>query len=150
MTTSPHGTVDTFPPGMTECYWMSIGTRAERLLERRSLLLILAATIGLASAFLLRLKLEGAYYEYWVFPRDKAVDGYIYPQLRYTIFDVALLLWCFDGLLFSIMSVRSAFTSRSISGWPLRTLRIYFLLLGFLILDGTLMLVARRIAMLRS
>jgi hypothetical protein len=123
---------------------MNIVTWAEKLFERRWLLVTLGAAIGLTSALLLRLKLEGVSYEYWVFPRDKAVDGYIYPQLRYTIFDVLLLLWCFDGLIFSVVALRSAVASRSISPWPFRTLLLYFALFAFLILGGTLMLIARR------
>jgi hypothetical protein len=123
---------------------MNIVTWAEKLFERRWLLVTLGVAIGLTSALLLRLKLEGVYYEYWVFPRDKAVDGYIYPQLRYTIFDVLLLLWCFDGLIFSVVAIRSAVASRTISTWPFRTLLLYFALFAFLILGGTLMLVARR------
>jgi hypothetical protein len=122
---------------------MNIVTKVEYLFGRRWLLITLGVAIGLASAFLLRLKLEGIYFEYWVFPRDKAADGYIYPQLRYTLFDAVLLLWCIDGLIFSIMSVRSVVESRSISGWPLRTLLLYFAFLAFLTLDGILMLVAR-------
>jgi hypothetical protein len=93
---------------------MNIVTKVEYLFGRRWLLITLGVAIGLASAFLLRLKLEGIYFEYWVFPRDKAADGYIYPQLRYTLFDAVLLLWCIDGLIFSIMSVRSVVESRSI------------------------------------
>jgi hypothetical protein len=54
---------------------MSIVASMRRLLERRWLLVPLAVAIGLLSAFILRLKLEAAYYEYWIFPRDKAVDG---------------------------------------------------------------------------
>ena len=123
---------------------MNIVRWAEQLFERRWLLVTLGIAIGLASALLLRLKLEGVYYEYWVFPRDKAVDGYVYPQLRYTIFDVVLLLWCFDGLIFSVVAIGSAVASRSTSKWPFRTLLLYFALFAFLILGGTLMLVARR------
>ena len=90
---------------MAESLCITIMTKMEQLFGRRWLLITLGVAIALASAFLLRLKLEGIYYEYWVFPRDKTADGYIYPQLRYTLFDAALLLWCIDGLIFSIMSV---------------------------------------------
>jgi hypothetical protein len=129
---------------MAELSCMNIVGWMKQLFERRWLLVTLGIAIGLASALLLRLKLEGVYYEYWVFPRDKTVDDYIYPQLRYAIFDVVLLLWYFDGLIFSVVAIRSAVACRSISAWPFRILLLYFALLAFLILGGTLMLVARR------
>jgi len=66
----------------------------EQLFERRWLLVTLGTAIGLASALLLGLKLEGVSYEYWVFPRDKTVDDYIYPQLRYAFFE----LFCCSGV----------------------------------------------------
>ncbi|HXU19226.1 MAG TPA: hypothetical protein VN788_01445 [Verrucomicrobiae bacterium] len=46
--------------------------------------------IGLISAFLLWMVLQNDYYDYLYFPKVKAVDAYIYPQLRYTIFDYHL------------------------------------------------------------
>jgi hypothetical protein len=129
---------------MAELCNMSIVTSVRRILERRWLLVPLAVAIGLVSAFILRLKLQTAYYEYWVFPRDKAVDGYLYPQLRYTIFDIFLVLWCVAGLIASVISVRSAIASRNISRWALSTLLIYFGLFALLILGGIAMMAARR------
>ena len=49
-----------------------------------------------------------------------------------------------QSLIFSVVAIRSAVASRSISKWPFRTLLLYFALFAFLILGGTLMLVARR------
>ena len=120
---------------------MDIETSVERFFKRRWMVVPLAVLIGLASAYLLGLRLEGAYYEYWVFPREK--DDYIYPQLRYIIVDTVLLLWCINGLVFSVASVRSSSTFRGGSGWPLRALLIYAVLFVFLILGGILMMVAR-------
>ena len=114
---------------------MSIETSVGRFFERRWMVVPLAVGIGLTSACLLGLRLQSAYYEYWVFPREK--DDYIYPQLRYTIFDTVLLLWCINGLVFSVASVRS------LSGWSLRALLIYSVLFVILILGGISMLVAR-------
>src|SRR6201987_1522661 len=99
---------------MAELCCMNIVTWAEQLFERRWLLV----TLG--------------------------IDGYVYPQLRYTIFDVVLLLWCFDGLIFSVVAIGSAVASRSISKWPFRTLLLYFALFAFLILGGTLLVGACR------
>jgi hypothetical protein len=58
---------------------MSIGTKVEQLFGRRWLLMTLGIAIGLASAFLLSLKLEGIYYEYWVFPNEAFLDGHFEP-----------------------------------------------------------------------
>jgi hypothetical protein len=124
---------------------MRVATSVRRILERRWLLIPLAAAIGLISVFILQLKLRTAYYEYWVFPRDKAVDGYFYPQLRYTIFDIFLILWCADGLIASVISVRSAVATRNLSPWALRTLLIYFGVFGLLILGGIAMTTARQL-----
>jgi hypothetical protein len=60
-------------------------------------LVLLAVAIGLVSMFLFSITLWRDYWEYLIFPKEKAADNYIYPQLRYTVFDVALLLWCLDG-----------------------------------------------------
>jgi hypothetical protein len=115
-----------------------------RFIERRGMLISLAIVIGLASAFLLWTTLESAYFDYWYYPKGKAADPglYIYPQLRYTIFDLVMALWCIDGLIASFMSFRSA-KSQRISKWTRRTLIVYFVLLAMLILGGTLMVVAR-------
>lgn len=115
--------------------------RVQQFIERRWVLVSLAVIIGLASSFLLYVTFFNDYFEYWFLPRS--ADAYIYPQLRYTIFDAVLILWCGDGLIACIMCVQSAAASRSISGWPLRTLMIYFVLLAGLILGGILMMVAR-------
>ena len=108
------------------------------------MLLTLAVTIGLVSLFLVSITVQRDFYEYLVFPKQKAADYYIYPQLRYTVFDAGLLLWCLDGLVACGLSLRSAFFRRSVSGWTHRTIVIYFALLTALIVGGILMMAARR------
>jgi len=54
-------------------------------------LALLAAAIGIVSLFLFSVTVQRDYWEYLIYPKEKAADNYIYPQLRYTIFDVALL-----------------------------------------------------------
>jgi hypothetical protein len=71
------------------------------------------------------------------------VGFYTHPQLRHWLFDFVLLLWCVDGLIASGLSLRRMVSSRSISGWPYRTLVLYFVFLIVLILDGSLMLYVR-------
>jgi hypothetical protein len=118
--------------------------RTRRLLERRWLLVPLAVAIGLVSLFLFSITVQRDYWEYLIFPKEKAADNYIYPQLRYTVFDLALLLWCLDGFAACGLSLRSALSKRSVSEWTYRTIVIYFVLFCVLILGGILMMAARR------
>ena len=113
-------------------------------IERRPALVTLALLIGLASALLLWLTIENAYFDYWYSPTEKSVDPglYIYPELRYTLFDIVLSLWCIDGLIFSAVAFRST-KSQSISKSVRRTLTLYFVLLAVLIVGGISMMVAR-------
>jgi Trk-type K+ transport system membrane component len=117
--------------------------RFQLWLERRWLLLPLAVAIGLISLLLFSTTVQRDYWEYLIYPKEKAADNYIYPQLRYTVFDVALLLWCLDGFVACGLSLRSALSKRSVSGWTYRTIVIYFVLFTVLILGGILMMVAR-------
>jgi hypothetical protein len=115
----------------------------QRLLERRWLVAPLAVVIGLASALLLWITLQRDYRDYWLYPKLKAADSYIYPQLRYTLFDIVLLLWCFDGLIASGLSLWGAVSAHSISGWMYRTVVVYVALFIVLLLGGSLMLYVR-------
>ena len=114
---------------------------AALFMTRRWLLIPLALAIGVISSFLLYVTLFRDYFDYFVLPKIK--DAYIYPQLRYTFFDLVLILWCVDGLLACILCVQRAAVSRSISGWPRRTLATYLVLFVVLLVVGTLMLIAR-------
>jgi hypothetical protein len=106
------------------------------------MLVPLALVIGVASSFLLYVTLFREYFDYWILPRMKY--AYIYPQLRYRFFDAILILWCLDGLIVCIFCVQAATGSRSFSGWRLKALIAYFVLMAVLIAGGTLMLAARR------
>jgi hypothetical protein len=119
--------------------------KLQRLLERRWLVVPLAIAIGSVSAFLLWTTLERDYWDYWIYPREKAgeLPSYIYPELRYTLFDIILVPWCLDGLIAAGMLFWGVVTSRSVAGWTYRTIVIYFVLLAVLILGGSLMLFVR-------
>jgi hypothetical protein len=117
--------------------------RLQRLFERRWVLVTLAATIGLVSLFLFSITVQRCFLEYLVYPKEKAADHYIYPELRYTIFDVTLLLWCLDGFVACGLSLWGLLTRRTNSKWVYRTTVIYFVLLTALILGGILMMTAR-------
>jgi len=108
-------------------------------------ILPLSVAIAMVSGFLLWGTLQMAYSEYWLEPQVKAADPglYIYPQLRYTIFDSVFLLWCLDGLIAAGLSFWSSVSSRSIAAWAYRTIVICLVLLAVLILGGSLMLFVR-------
>jgi hypothetical protein len=122
---------------------MSQTGRLHRLLEHRWVFVTLAVVIGLVSVFLFSITIERDYWDYWIYPKEKAADNYIYPQLRYTLFDIVLLLWCLDGLIAAGLLLWCAASSRSIAGWVYRTMVLYFALLLVLILGGSLMLYVR-------
>jgi hypothetical protein len=95
------------------------------------------------SGFLLWVTLRNNYYDYWLSPKLKSADFYIYPQLRYTLFDTVLLLWCFSGLIASGLLLWSVVRSRHITRWVYRAMVLYFVLFFVLILGGSLMLFVR-------
>jgi hypothetical protein len=64
----------------------------QRLLGHRWLLATLALAIGLVSLLLFSITVQRDFLEYLVYPKEKAADHYSYPELRYTVFDVTLLL----------------------------------------------------------
>jgi len=107
-------------------------------------LVVLAVGIGLVSLFLFWVTVERDYWEYLIYPKEKAADNYTYPQLRYTVFDAGLLLCCLDGFLACGLSLRSALLERSVSGWTYRTIVIYFALFAALALGRILMMAVRR------
>jgi hypothetical protein len=91
--------------------------RFQRLFERRWLVMSISAAIALVSGLLLWATLQNAYWDYWLEPKLKAADPglYIYPQLRYTVFDIVESLWCLDGLIMAGLSFRSVVSSRNIT-----------------------------------
>jgi hypothetical protein len=93
----------------------------------------LGAIIGPVSAWLLLLNSTRIYYEYYLYPRMKGPDLYIYPQWRYTIFDLVLVAWCADGIVASVLLFRSVILGRNIEGWAGRSTVLFFLGLGLLV-----------------
>jgi len=122
---------------------MDVATKLQGLSERRWLLVPFALAIGFTSAFLLWNAIELAYEEYWLYPMEKAADGYIYPQLRYSFFSGFLILWCLAGLMASGMCLYDAILSRGASSWTSRSIILYLGLFAVLILYGSMMIVAR-------
>src|SRR5260370_5284498 len=117
----------------------------QRLHELRWLVLPLSFAIALVSGFLLWATLRAAYWDYWIYPREKSgeIPPYIYPELRYTLFFIVLFLWCLDGIVAASLLSWCAATSTSMSAWAYRTIVAYFLLLVVLVFGGSLMFFIR-------
>jgi hypothetical protein len=106
----------------------------QRLLGHRRMSASLAALIGTVSGWMLLITSVRLYFEYYVYPRLKAQDGYSYPEWRYRLFDLVLAFWCIDGLVASALLFRSVILHRNIEGWPYRTTVLFFGLLAVLVL----------------
>ena len=118
--------------------------RLWHFVERRPMLISLAAGIGLVSALLLWAALTVAYSDYWYEPKLKAADPglYVYPQARYAIFGAVEILWCIVGLFASVFSLCDA-KSQIFSERTKRSLILYAALFALLLLIGSVMLVVR-------
>lgn len=107
----------------------------ERLLSPLWTRVSLAALMGILSGWVLVETSIRIYYEYYFFPLTKAQEGYLYPEWRYRIFDVFLIAWCIDGILASVLLIRSVILRGSITAWTRRTTFLFFALLAFLVLS---------------
>jgi hypothetical protein len=76
------------------------------------------------------------YWDYFAYPRLKAQDAYIYPQLRYTFFDIVLLAWCTDGLIACYLLARNVRRHEDMSGWSYRTTMVFIALFGVLVIGA--------------
>ena len=94
----------------------------------------LAALIGTASGWILFVTAVRLFFEYVYYPQAKAQDAYIYPEWRYRVFDTVLVAWCLDGLLTSVLLIRSLALRQGIGGWARRSTLLYFAGFGVLAL----------------
>ena len=74
------------------------------------------------------------YFEYVFYPQAKAQDGYSYPELRYAVFDAVTVAWCLDGLVASVLLLRSLALQEGIGGWACRTILLFVVGFGLLVL----------------
>ena len=96
----------------------------------------LVTIIGTVSCWILYVTAVRLFFDYIYYPRVKAQDGYIYPQWRYGLFDVVLVSWCLDGLVASVLLLRSIALQESIKGWARRTTICFFVGFGILMLGA--------------
>jgi hypothetical protein len=91
---------------------------------------------GIVSAWMLYATVQRDYWDYFAYPRLKAQDAYIYPQLRYAVFDVVLIVWCLDGLIACYLLAQNVRGRRNITGWSYRTTILFIVLFGVLLIGG--------------
>lgn len=92
----------------------------------------LAALIGTVSVWALFVTAVRLYFEYVYYPHVKAQDGYIYPQLRYTLFDAMQVVWCLTGLLAAALLLRNFALRKGVTGWARRMTILFFAGFGVL------------------
>jgi hypothetical protein len=80
-----------------------------------------AILIGALSGWMLYATLKRDYWDYYLYPKLKALDGYSYPQHRYAIFDALVLVWCLDGIMACVLLLRTSIAHRAIDGSGCRT-----------------------------
>jgi len=96
----------------------------------------LALLVGPISGFTLYTLLQRAYWDYYLYPKLKAADGYIYPQIRYMIFDAVVILWCIAGLAACVLLILNVLKRRTIAGWSYRTTLAFVVIFGILVIGA--------------
>jgi hypothetical protein len=105
-----------------------------------------ASTVSLFSfavcSWVLFLTVTRIAFEYFIYPRWKAADGYSYPQFRYTLFDSVLILWCFSGVLMATLLFWSVIIRKTPNTWTYRFAYafagLFVVLVGGVVLGMTL------------
>lgn len=83
-----------------------------------------AVVIGFISIRVFAFVLEDGYYNYYLYPRFKGKE-YIFPELRYTFGQIAILMWSVVGICAALFLVKN-FTSKRQHRWTVP------LLIGFI------------------
>jgi hypothetical protein len=86
--------------------------------------------IGAISSWMLVLTVWRLYFDYWFYPRVK--DAYIYPEWRYRVFGLALLLWCGTGITAALALFRNLVLHREAGPVTYRATVAFFILFAVL------------------
>ena len=114
--------------------------RVKRLLQNRLFAAIAALAIGYIAVRTLLVIGQDAYYVYHVYPKEKG-DEYIYPEVRYTLGQIAIFLWSLVGLCAAVFTARCALV-RTEHKWAARSILAFvfaFVLLVLGVIAGTAM-----------
>ena len=86
-------------------------SRLQRSLQNRWLATIVALAIGYIAVRTLLYVAQDVYYIYCVYPKEKG-DEYNYPELRYTLGQIAIFLWSAVELCTAALIAQTAFFHR--------------------------------------
>lgn len=92
--------------------------------------------VGTFCAWSLTLTLHRVFWDYVLYPRLKAADGYIYPQWRYAAYNAVFIAWCLVGVLTSITLLRNVSVGRAFDGFASRFTLTFFAGLAVLIVGA--------------
>jgi uncharacterized membrane protein len=84
-----------------------VETRVQRALQNRWIAGAAAIVIGYVAVRVTLSVIDDTYYDYYVYPRLKGAE-YVYPELRYAVGQVAILIWSIAGLLTAALAGRCA------------------------------------------
>ena len=87
------------------------------------------------SVWMLYFVAQTAYWDYYFYPRQNR-GSYIYPEWRYTIFDIGLLICGVVGATAAVLTLRSAARGAPFQGRP-RRFTMSFLTMLVVLLTGT-------------
>ena len=82
-------------------------TLVQRALQNRWVAAGATIAVGYVGLRVMLSVVEGAYYDYFLYPRIKGAE-YIYPELRYSFGQAAILLWSLAGVCTAALAGRCA------------------------------------------
>jgi hypothetical protein len=106
-------------------------TRVQRALQNRWVAGGATIALGYVGLCVTIQIIEGGYYDYYLYPRLKGAE-YIYPELRYTFGQAAILLWSLAGLCTAVLAARCALL-RTDAKWAARSALAFVLGLVLLV-----------------
>jgi len=95
-----------------------------------------AILIGALSGWILYVTLERAYWDYYLYPKLKALEGYVYPQHRYAIFDALVIIWCLDGIAACVLLLRTAVVRHAVDQLGCRVALAFVIGFGILVIGS--------------
>jgi formate hydrogenlyase subunit 3/multisubunit Na+/H+ antiporter MnhD subunit len=100
---------------MSKRYAFAMKSLLERVLSNRWIAAISAVVIGYISIRVFAFVAEDGYYNYYLYPRLKGTE-YIFPELRYTFGQIAILVWSVVGICAAVFLVKD-FASKGQHRW---------------------------------
>jgi hypothetical protein len=90
---------------MTKRYPLAVKSFLQRALSNRRIAAVATVLIGYISIRVFAFVAEDGYYNYYLYPRLKGKE-YIFPELRYTFGQIAILGWAVVGICAAVLLVK--------------------------------------------